>query len=57
MISSRPTNTPTEASTGASIIGRIRMRSISRPMTNETTTVMTKATQYGSPALIRVSAM
>ena len=33
------------ASTGASIIGRIRMRSISRPMRNETTTVMTKAIQ------------
>ncbi len=45
MISSRPTNTPTEASTGALAIGRIRMRSIATPMTKEITTAMTKATQ------------
>ena len=44
-ISSRPTNTPTEASTGAFIIGRIRMRSIITPMTNEITTVAKKAIQ------------
>ena len=38
-------NTPTEASTGAFIMGRIRMRSISMPMQKDTATVMKKATQ------------
>ena len=38
-------NTPTEASTGAFIIGRIRIRSISRPMTKEKMTVTKNATQ------------
>ena len=37
--------TPTSASTGAFVTGRIRMRSITTPMTKETTTVMKKATQ------------
>ncbi len=55
MISSRPTNTPTEDRIGAFAIGRIRMRSIATPMTNETTTAAKNATQYGRPTLMNVS--
>ncbi len=45
MISSRPMKTPTEASTGALVIGRIRMRSMATPMTKEMATAPMKATQ------------
>ena len=49
--------TPTDASTGAFIIGFIKTRWISMPITNATAIVMKNATQYGTPASIRVSAM
>ena len=47
-------NTPTADRIGAFVIGRISTRSITVPMTNETTTVRTNAPQYGTPAWISV---
>ena len=47
-------NTPTADSGGASSIGRIRMRSTTSPITNEATTAIANAPQYGTPALISV---
>ena len=49
-------HTMTMVSTGAPSTGRITMRSISRPPTNEMTRVAPNATQYGRPALSSVHA-
>ena len=49
--------TTTAARTGAFSTGRITTRSITMPPTNETISVITKATQNGRPAFTSVQAM